>query len=153
MLIAGMSTRAVSTECNVNFSTISHPQRGFREFSSTSNRPHNGRPLVWHRVGERFVDVNVVSRMPHGDCMVWLSISYRQRTQLHFIDGNLNAPRHPLSFHSSWFSMIMHDPMSLEAENVPILPWSVFSSTCTTSCSSSRQYPVPANTHTADIVG
>ncbi len=31
---------------NVHFSTISHLQRRFREFGSTSNRPHNRRPRV-----------------------------------------------------------------------------------------------------------
>ncbi len=46
MLTAGMSTRAVARELNVHFSTISHLQRRFREFSSTSNRPHNRRPCV-----------------------------------------------------------------------------------------------------------
>ncbi len=46
MLTAGMFTRAVARELNVNFSTISHLQRRFREFGSTSNRPHNPRPRV-----------------------------------------------------------------------------------------------------------
>ncbi len=46
MLTAGMSTRAVALELNVNFSTISHLQRRFREFCSTSNLPHNCRPRV-----------------------------------------------------------------------------------------------------------
>ncbi len=50
MLTAGMSTRAVARELNVHFSTISHPQRHFREFGirefSTSNRPHNCRPCI-----------------------------------------------------------------------------------------------------------
>ncbi len=46
MLTAGMSTRAVARELNVRFSTISHLQRRFREFGSTSNRPHNRRPHV-----------------------------------------------------------------------------------------------------------
>ncbi len=46
MLIAGMSTRAVACELNVHFSTISHLQRCFREFGSTSNWPHNRRPHV-----------------------------------------------------------------------------------------------------------
>ncbi len=44
MLTAGMSTRAVARELNVNFSTISRLQRRFREFGSTSNWPHNRRP-------------------------------------------------------------------------------------------------------------
>ncbi len=46
MLTAGMSTRVVARELNVNFSTISRLQRHFREFGSTSNRPHNRRPCV-----------------------------------------------------------------------------------------------------------
>ncbi len=46
MLTAGMSTRAVAHELNVHFSTISHLQRCFREFGSTSNHPHNRRPRV-----------------------------------------------------------------------------------------------------------
>ncbi len=46
MLTAGMSTRAVAHELNVYFSTISSPQRCFREFGSTSNQPHNRRPRV-----------------------------------------------------------------------------------------------------------
>ncbi len=41
-----MSTRAVVRELNVHFSTISRLQRRFREFGSTSNRPHNCRPRV-----------------------------------------------------------------------------------------------------------
>ncbi len=46
MLTPGMSTRAVARELNVHFSTISRLQRRFREFGSTSNRPHNRRPRV-----------------------------------------------------------------------------------------------------------
>ncbi len=46
MLTAGMYIRAVTCELNVNFSTISRLQRRFREFGSTSNRPHNRRPRV-----------------------------------------------------------------------------------------------------------
>ncbi len=46
ILTAGMSTRAVAHELNVNFSTISCLQRLFREFGSISNRPLNRRPRV-----------------------------------------------------------------------------------------------------------
>ncbi len=46
LLTAGMSTRAVVHELNVNLSTISHFQRRFRDFGNTSNRPHNCRPHV-----------------------------------------------------------------------------------------------------------
>ena len=44
MLTAGMSTRAVAREFNVNFSTISRLQRRFREFDSRPDRPHNHTP-------------------------------------------------------------------------------------------------------------
>ncbi len=46
MLTAEMFTRAVAWELNVNFSTISHLQRHFREFGSTSNQPHRGLDLT-----------------------------------------------------------------------------------------------------------
>jgi hypothetical protein len=47
-------------------------------------------------VDEWFADVNVVNRVPHGGggVIVWAGISYRQQTQLHFIDGNLNAQKY-----------------------------------------------------------
>ena len=46
--------------------------------------------VVW------FADVNVVNRVLHGvgGVMVWAGISYGQRIQLQFIDGNLNAWRY-----------------------------------------------------------
>ncbi len=44
VLTAGMSTRAVAHELNVQISTISRLQRHFSEFGSTSNRPQNRRP-------------------------------------------------------------------------------------------------------------
>ena len=77
-------------------STISHLKCRFREFGCTSIRPHNRRPRVWRPVGERFVDVNVVNRVPYGDggVIVCAGISYGQRTQLHFIDGNFNAQKY-----------------------------------------------------------
>jgi hypothetical protein len=76
-----------------NFFTINHLQNRFREFGSLPYRPQNRRPRVWHRVGERFADVNVENRVPHGGggVMVWAGMSYGQQTELHFIDGNLNA--------------------------------------------------------------
>ncbi|KAJ8353410.1 hypothetical protein SKAU_G00209770 [Synaphobranchus kaupii] len=40
----GMSCRAVARVMNVNFSTISRLQHHFRDFGSSSNRPHNRRP-------------------------------------------------------------------------------------------------------------
>ncbi len=202
MLTAGMSTRVVACEFNVHFSTISHLQRRFREFGSTSNRPQNHRPRVttpaqylhiqhlhiqdrlrpstrtaaaiiglhnqrissqtvrnrlreahlhacrphrglyltavyrrnrlewanahirwhlalwrgalftneswfslymangrqrvWRCVGKQFADVNVVDRVAHGGggVMVWAGVCYKQQTQVHCIDGILNAQRY-----------------------------------------------------------
>ena len=139
MLTAGMYTKAVAKEFNVHFSAISHIQSHFREFGSASNR----RQRVWRRVGERLADVNVVNRVPHGGSgvMVWAVISYGQRTQLHFIDGNLNAQRNRdkvlrpivVSFIRHHHLMFQHDnawphvtricTQFLEAQNVPVLPW------------------------------
>ncbi len=189
MLTAGMSTRAVARELNVHFSTISRLQRRFREFGSTSNRPHNRRPRittlaqdhhiqhlhlqdrlrpaprtaaatiglhnqrisvrqrVWRCVGERFADVNVVDRVAHGGggVMVWAGICYGQRTQLHFIDGILNAQRYRdeilrpivVPFIHDHHLMLQHDnarphvaricTQFLEAENIPVLAWSAYS--------------------------
>ncbi len=83
----------------------------------------DGRQRVWRRVGERFADV-VVDRVAHGGggVMVWVGVCYGQRTQVHFIDGILNAQRYRDEFlrpidvpfihnHHIMFSMIMHGPM------------------------------------------
>ncbi len=55
----------------------------------------SGRQCVWHHAGKQFAHGNVVNRVPHsGGSMVWAGISYGQRTQVHFIDGNFNAQRY-----------------------------------------------------------
>ncbi|KAM9417893.1 LOW QUALITY PROTEIN: secreted phosphoprotein 24 [Salvelinus alpinus] len=104
-------------------------QYHFTEFGNTYKRTHNRVYGV-----EWFADVNVVNRVPHsgGGVMVWAGISYRQRTQLHFIDGNLNAHRYRdeilrpivVPFICRHHLMFQHDnTQPLEAENVPVLPW------------------------------
>ncbi len=53
------------------------------------------------RVGEWFGDVNVVDRVAHGGggLMVWAGVCYGQWTQVHFIDGILNAQRYRDEIH------------------------------------------------------
>jgi hypothetical protein len=113
-----------------------------REFGSTSNRPHNHRPVsVWRHVGELFADVNITP-LPSWSTMIWAGISYGQWTQLHFIDGSLNAQRYRdeilrpivVPFITSCFSLIMHVSMSQgsvhnswKLKNVPVLPWPAYS--------------------------
>lgn len=50
---------------------------------------------MWRRVGERFADVSVVDGVAHGGggLMVWAGVCYGRRTQVHSIDGILNAQR------------------------------------------------------------
>ena len=103
----------------------------------------DGRRLV----GEWFADVKVVNRVPYGGggVMVWEGVSYGQRIQLHFIDGNLNAQRHldeilrpiVVPFIRRHHLMFQHDnarphvtwicTQFLEAENVSVIPWPAYS--------------------------
>ncbi len=106
----------------------------------------DGRQRVWCRVGERFADVNVVDRVAHGGggVMVWECV-YGQRTQVHFIDGILNAQRYcdeilrpiVVPFIHDHHLMLQHDnarphvaricTQFLEAENIPVLAWPAYS--------------------------
>ncbi len=63
MLTARMSTIAVARELNVHFSTISHLQRRFREFGSTSNRAHNRRPRVITPAQDLHIQHNLQDRL------------------------------------------------------------------------------------------
>ena len=102
---------------------------------------------MWRHVGERFADVNVVDRVAHGGgvVMVRAGICYRQQTQVHFIDGILNAQRYrdeilraivvPSIY--DHHLMLQHDnarphvaricTQFLEAENIPVFAWSAYS--------------------------
>ncbi len=107
----------------------------------------DGRQCVWRRVGERFVDVKVVDRVAHGGVgvMVWAGVCYGQWTQVHFIDGILNAQRYGdeilrpivVPFIHDHHLMLQHDNawphvariciQFLEAENIPVLAWPAYS--------------------------
>ncbi len=102
---------------------------------------------MWRRVGEWFADVNIVNRVAHGGSgvMVWAGVCYGQRTQVHFIDGILNAQRYRdenlrpivVPFIHDHRLMLQHDNAQphvtrictqfLEAENVPVLAWQAYS--------------------------
>ncbi len=77
--------------------------------------------------------------------MVWAGVFYGQRTQVHFIDGILNAQRYRdeilkpivVSFIQDHHLMLLHDnarphvaricTQFLEAENIPVLAWPAYS--------------------------
>ncbi len=119
----------------------------FKDESRFSLYRADGRQRVWRRVGERFADVNVVDRVAHGGggVMVWAGVCYGQRTQVHFIDGILNAQRYRdeilrpivVPFIHDHHLMLQHDnarphvaricTQFLEAENIPVLAWPAYS--------------------------
>ncbi len=111
----------------------------FTDESQFSLYRADGRQRVWHRVGERYADVNVVDRVAHGGVMVWASVCYGQRTQVHFIDGILNAQRYRDEILRPIVVPFIHDhdnarphvaricTQFLEAENIPVLAWPAYS--------------------------
>ncbi len=119
----------------------------FMDESQFSLYRADGRQCVWRRVGERFADVNVVDRVAHGGggVMVWAGVCYGQRTQVHFIDGILNAQRYRdeilrpivVPFSHDHHLMLQHDnarphvaricTQFPEAENIPVLAWPAYS--------------------------
>ena len=56
----------------------------------------DGRRKVWSPCGEQFLDscVKQVSRWGGGSIMLWGGISWRHKTQLMVVDGNLTACRY-----------------------------------------------------------
>ena len=104
---------------------------------------------VWH-VGEVFssrMNPGFHCRVARGGggVMVWAGVCYGQRTQVHFIDGILNAQRYhdeilrPIvaPFIHDHHLMFQHDnarthiaricTQFLEAENIPVLAWPAYS--------------------------
>ncbi len=80
-----------------------------------------------------------------GGNIVWAGVFYGQRTEVHFIDGILNAPRYRdeilrpivVPFIHDHHLMLQHDnawpqdaricTQFLEAENIPVLAWPAYS--------------------------
>ena len=56
----------------------------------------DGRKRVWWRRGQRHVEATVVPRVAFegGGVMVWVGVSANARTDLVFVDGNLNGQRY-----------------------------------------------------------
>ncbi len=92
----------------------------------------DGRQRVWHLVGERFANVNIVDRVAHGGggVMVWTGICYGPRTQVHFIDAILNAERYRDEIQRPIVLPFMHDHhLMLQHDNAqPMLQGSVHNS-------------------------
>lgn len=107
----------------------------------------DGRLRVWRRTGERYIDAATLRRVAHGGggVMVWAGICHGDRTQLQFIDGNLNAVRYRdeilrpivVPFIRRHHATFQHDnarphvarvcTQFLEEENIPVLQWPAYS--------------------------
>ncbi len=108
--------------------------------------------------------------------MVAVGVCYGQRTQVHVIDGILNAQRYRdeimrpivVPFIHDHHIMLQHDnarphvaricSQFLEAENIPVFAWPAYSPDIehvwnaldqeyTTACSSSCKYPATSHSH------
>ncbi len=115
----------------------------FTDESRFSLYREDGRQHIWHCVGERFADVNVVDRVAHGGGGVisWVGVCFGQRTQVHFIDGILNAQRYRDEilrsivepFIQDHHLMLQHDnarphvALYTIPENIPVLAWPAYS--------------------------
>ncbi len=81
-------------------------------------------------MGERFADVNVVDQVAHGGggVMVWAGVCYGQQTQVHFIDGILNAQRYRDKILRAIVVPFIHDHhLMLQHDNA----WPHFAMICT----------------------
>ncbi len=121
-----------------------------------------------------FTDVNVVDRVAHGGggVMVWAGGCYGQKTQVHFIDGILNAQRYRDEILRTIVVPFIHDhPLMLQHDNgrlhvarictkflelsgivfldmSPIVHvWDALDRAYTAACSSSCQYPATSHSH------
>ncbi len=112
----------------------------FTDESQFSLYKADGRQRVWHPVGERFADVNVVDWVAHGGVMVWASLCYGhwwhfECTELPWRDPEAYCYGAVMGqpFIHDHHLMLQHDNAQphvakictqfLEAENIPVLAW------------------------------
>ena len=71
---------------------------------------HAGRVRVWRRRGERFADSCVRSSRQGrgGSVMIWAGISEQGKTDLVFVEGNMNAQRYIDQVLQLWRSRVRH---------------------------------------------
>ncbi len=107
----------------------------------------DGRQRVWHHVGERFADVNIVDRVAHGVVggygmgrrMLWTTNTgvfywwHFECTEISWRDPETHCcdihPRHHLMLqhNNAWPHVARICTQFLEAENIPVLTWPAYS--------------------------
>ena len=89
-------TRLRFSRAHVEWNNAEWRRMMFSDESKIYLRRIDDRKQVWRRQGKCHVEVTVVPRVAFqgGGVMVWAGVSANARTDLDFIDGNLNGQRY-----------------------------------------------------------